>query len=498
MLLSSPMRKALTILLAAILSIGCHADDRPNVIIFLADDLGYGDLSIYGAKQISTPNIDRLADEGIRLTSFYAQPICGPSRAALLTGAYPLRVAEPGNKKHPNTIPHAKEVLLPEVLQSAGYRTAIIGKWHLAGEGEKAWEFAPPPSPLPDHPGGLGPFKPELMPNQQGFEIFFGTPMHNGISREVDNRRFTIELMRNGQVIESPTDNNLLTSKYTKEAISFLRSEDNRPFFLLLSYNAPHTPLGVHPDFEGKSQKGRYGDAVEELDFSVGEITKALDLAGKADNTLIVFLSDNGPETRTVLGSDIGSTGHFRGGKYSNWEGGVRVPAIWWWPDRIPADKSINALTTIMDIYPTLAHLTGAALPDQEMDGHNILPLLREPDSADSPYDVYYYHMLTQLQAVRVGEWKLVLPRVKDSPYLLWLGRYMDTVAAPELYNLHLDPEETEDLARTRPDIVDQLMKEASKARVDLGDIYTIGRRARFFDAGPRRPDTYFVNTTNN
>lgn len=471
------------------------ASERPNFLLFFADDMGYADLGAYGSTEIKTPRIDQLAAEGIRFTNFYAQPICGPSRAALLTGAYPLRVAEPANRKHPNTVPHAEEWLLSELLQEAGYRTALIGKWHLAGEGEAPWDFAPPPLP-PGRPGGKGPFKPSLMPNRQGFDEFFGTPMHNGISREVDNRRFIIELMRDHEVIESPADNNLLTSIYTTEAIRFLESVGDEPFFLMLSYNAPHTPLGVHPDFEGRSGAGRYADSVVELDWSVGEILDALEAQGLSDQTLVLFLSDNGPEIRAVLGDDVGSAGPFRDGKYSNWEGGVRVPSIWRWPGVIPSNVASDHVTSIMDLYPTFARVAGARLPDRVIDGHDILSLLKKEASADSPYGVYYYHMLSQLQAVRMDDWKLVLPRAKDSPYLRWLGRYMDTVAAPQLYNLASDPGETNDVASEHPDVVRKLMVQVRLARQDLGDINRIGEGARFFDDGPRRPDTYFPEAT--
>ncbi|MDA0978769.1 MAG: sulfatase-like hydrolase/transferase, partial [Proteobacteria bacterium] len=306
--------------------------------------------------------------------------------------------------------------------------------------------------------------------------------------------RFIIELMRNGNVVQTPADNDLLTSLYTDEAVRFLNEAGDAPFFLFLSYNAPHTPLGVHPDFAGKSKAGRYGDAVEELDWSVGRILAALEKQRLSENTLVIFVSDNGPETRSELGDDIGSAGPFRGGKYSNWEGGVRVPAIWRWPGVIPKNQHQHELTTLMDIYPTLAHLAGAELPDRTIDGYNILPLLKDEAAAVSPYDVYYYHMLSQLQAVRKNDWKLVLPRRENSPHLRWLGRYMDTVSAPQLYDLASDPGETRNIADKHPDVVKALLAEADKGRQVLGDINRIGAGARFFDNGPPRPETYFPN----
>jgi len=464
---------------------------QPNFIVVFTDDQGYNDVGAYGSEDIRTPVLDQMAADGIRFTSFYAQPICGPSRAALLTGSYPIRVAEPDNKKNPNSILHSREVTIAEALKSAGYATAVVGKWHMAGDGDEPWEFAPPPQP-PGRPGGKGPFKRELMPNAQGFDYFYGTPMYHGYTRDVDLERFVPELMRNNAVIESPADVDLLTQKYTAETIEFIRKNRDQPFFVYLAHHMPHLPLGASPGFKGQSDRGPYGDAVEELDWSVGEILEELQRLQLDENTLVIYLSDNGPE---IGHSDkyVGSAAPLKGRKYSNWEGGVRVPAIMRWPGRIPESTLSDALVTSMDLFPTLVALAGARLPaGVEFDGKDISSVLLDGPGVKSPHSGFYYYSLTHLQAVRAGQWKLVLPRQAKSPYTLWIGRYTDAVEQPLLFDLQNDIGEQHNLAAEHPDIVDKLLQDADKARRELGDYNKIGKGARFFDDGDKRPLTYF------
>ena len=465
---------------------------RPNFVIILTDDQGYSDLGIYGSPDLHTPNIDRMAEEGIRFTDFYAQPSCGPSRAALLTGSYPIRVAEPSNKKNPNTTLHSKEVTIAEVLSAGGYQTGLIGKWHLAGDGEEPWDFVLPPLP-PGKAGGRGPFDKSLMPNEQGFDYFFGTPMHNGFTKKVDHDRFIVELMRNEKVIESPAVVKFLSHAYTDEALKFIQRHKNKPFFLLLSHNMPHVPLGASENFRGKSSRGLYGDVIAELDWSVSRVLGELKKLNLEHKTLVVFASDNGPEVREELGKDVGDAYPLRGGKYSNWEGGVRVPAIMWWPGRITSGLVSNELVSIMDLFPTLINLSGGKIPDGlTIDGVNIAPLLLDESDSFQPRKSYFYYSLSSLQAVRSGDWKLVLPREKGSSRLLWLGKYMDSVDRPKLFNLRWDVSEKQDLSDDYPNIVASLMVEADKARKELGDYDSIGSGSRFFDSGPLRPKTYF------
>jgi len=487
----------LTLFLAGVPLAGAFAQTpsaprtKPNFIIILTDDQGYADLGVYGAPEIQTPNIDRMAREGVRFTNFYAQPVCGPSRAALLTGSYPIKIAEPGNEKHPNTALHAKEVTLAEVLKTAGYTTAAFGKWHMAGDGDAPWDFAPPPVPA-GRPGGKGPFKPDLMPNGQGFDYFFGLPMYHGYTLQADLSRFIPELMRNQEVVSSPAPIEGMTRQFTEEALQFIRGNRDRPFFVYLAHPMPHVPLATSEAFRAHSKAGPYGDAVEEVDWSVGAILDELKTLGLDQNTVVLFLSDNGPELKYDP-AYRGSAGVLRGGKYSTWEGGLRVPAIVRWPQGARQGEVVDAMAASIDIFPTFAALAGAKNPPGPVvDGRDLTETLRRGRQAPPARDYFFYYNLTQLEAVRDERWKLVLPRQARPPYLSWLANYVEEVPQLQLFDLIADPGETRNLAPDNPGVVARLMGKIEDARSRYGDVDRIGREARFFDQGPKRKASYF------
>jgi len=448
----------------------------PNFVIIFADDLGYGDLGCFGQKQIRTPHLDRMAREGMRFTSFYAQPICGPSRAALMTGCYPLRVAEQENIKNEHPILHTREITIAEVLKDRGYVSGVFGKWDLARHSQRK-------------------FRPELLPTEQGFDYFFGTPTSNDA---------IVDLYRNEERIEKEADMNLVTKRYTDEVIGFIERNQDRPFFVYLPHTMPHTELGASEPFRGKSSRGLYGDVIEEIDHSTGRVLDTLRRLSLDKNTYVLFTSDNGPwliknkgRRDGSLPTDHGGTaGPLRSGKVSTWEGGVRVPTIFWAPGRIEAGAECDELATTMDMMPTLAHLAGAEMPrDRQIDGESITHLLRGQQAQANPAKTFYYYLYTHLQAVREGKWKLHLPRPAERPWLEGFAPNHNiepqddiTLAQPLLYDLENDLGETTDVAAENPEVVKRLLTLAEKARADVGDYNRIGRGARFFDEGPRRP----------
>lgn len=454
------------------------AANQPNIILIFTDDQGYEDLGCFGSKTIKTPHLDRMAAEGMKFTRFYAQPICGPSRAAIMTGCYPLRVAERGNFKNVHPVLHEKEITMAEVLKGAGYTTGCIGKWDLATHSQTG-------------------FLPELMPNHQGFDFFFGTPSSN--DRYVD-------LYRDEKLVKAKAAMATLTKRYTDEALGFIERsvKTEKPFFLYIPHSMPHTKLAASPEFRGKSERGLYGDVIAEIDASVGRIVESIKQLELVDETYIFFTSDNGPWLIKNKGfvdghrpaDHGGSAGPLRSGKVSTWEGGVRVPAIAWAPGRIPAGKTCEAWTSTMDLLPTFAKLAGGKVPDDRViDGDDITPLLAgEFDKAD-PLRIYNYYFLSHLQAVRQGHWKLHLPRPQHPA---WLGKHRknnhihpkDDIGFPKptLYHLLNDPGETMDVADEYPEIVTGLLKLAEHARSDIGDHDRVGKGMRFFDPAEPRP----------
>jgi arylsulfatase A len=420
------------------------ASVRPNFTIILCDNLGYGDLACFGSKTHRTPNIDRLAHEGMRLTSFYSSsPVCTPSRASLMTGCYAQRVGMHISDKGGWVLQPASaeglnpsEVTIAEILKDKGYATACLGKWHLGDQ-------------------------PEFLPTRHGFDYYFGIPYSEDMVPAHTPSWPPLPLLRNETVVEAPVDLSNMTRRYVQEARVFIRKNQDKPFFLYFAHHLPGSrkvPV-VDPQFQGKSKNGRYGDSVEEIDWSVGQIMSELRRLRIDDRTLVVLTSDNG----TPPGKG-GSNAPWGGWAYSTTEGGMRMPCIVRWPENVPAGRSCDELCTMMDMLPTFTGLAGAAVPqDRIIDGKDIWPLWAGRPGAKSPHKVFYYYMINQLQAVRSGKWKLHLPLKKMR------GKVVNRPL--KLIDLGKDPQEADNLSQEHPDIVRKIMSLAEKARLDLGDL---------------------------
>jgi arylsulfatase A len=432
-----------------------HAPDppsRPNFIVINVDDLGYADIGPFGSRINRTPHLDRLAKEGRKLTSFYAAPVCSPSRAALMTGCYPKRVLPiPGVLFPGNNVGLAPaEVTVAEVLKTRGYATAIVGKWHLGDQ-------------------------PEFLPNQQGFDLHFGLPYSNDMGPAADgvksdlgkpippekvakNRQPPLPLLRNHTVVKRvlPDDQQSLVEIYTDEAVRFIDQNQKRPFFLYFAHNAVHFPIYPGKAWAGKSPHGTFSDWVEEVDASVGRVIEALANNGLSERTLVLFTSDNGGTSRSV-------NSPLRGFKGSTHEGGVRVPTIAWWPGHVPAGTESSAIAGMFDVLPTFAALAGAPVPrDRKIDGANIWPLLAGVETPTPAHDTFYYYRGLRLEAVRSGNWKLQIVNPASKPEDPGAFR-------PKLYDLDADMGETTDLADREPEIVARLQALIDAMNADLG-----------------------------
>lgn len=427
---------------------------RPNFIIIFCDDLGYGDIGCFGSTKNRTPNLDRMAAEGTRFTSFYVTSgVCTPSRSSLMTGCYPRRVNMhqndtglcvlfPVNKKGLNP----DEITIAEILHRQGYATACVGKWHLGDQ-------------------------PPFLPTRQGFDCYFGIPYSNDMGSREGTNRPPLPLLRNEKVIEAPADQNTLTKRYTEEVVRFITANKDKPFFVYLPHTMPHTPLHVSDAFRGRSANGLYGDVVEELDWSLGQILQTLRELDLAEKTLVVFTSDNGATAQKGR-----SNGPLRGHKGTTWEGGQREPCVIWWPGNVPTGKTCDELTCTMDLLPTFARLAGTKPPgDRIIDGKDIWPLMSGQKGAKSPHEVFYYYQVNQLQAVRSGKWKLHLPLKQKRKN--WGKPTLDVPL--QLYDLQADIGETNNVADQHPDVVKRLLALAEKAREDLGDIGREGKGQR-------------------
>lgn len=439
----------------------------PNVIVVFIDDEGYGDVGVYGATGFETPNLDQMAAEGMRFTNFYsAQPVCSASRAGLLTGCYPNRIGFFGALFPWDTTGiNTEEWTIAEMFKDKGYATACFGKWHLG------WQK-------------------EFLPLQHGFDEYTGVPYSNdmwprsNVTGELtpDNKWSTrypeLPLVNGNETtgrLTSLKDQDGLTTLYTEKAVDFINRKADEPFFLYVPHSMGHIPLGVSDKFRGKSEQGLYGDVMMEIDWSVGEINKALEANNIADNTIIIFTTDNGPWLN--YGNHAGSAGGLREGKTTSWEGGQRVPFIVKWPGKTPKGTVCNQLACAIDLLPTFAGIIDGKMPAKKIDGVNITSLL-QGDFASTPREtILYYHGKNNLNGVRKGNWKLVLPHTYASydtkPGMDGAGgaRVRTTIDAPELYNMMRDPGEQYNVIEYHPEKVAEIMEVVEQARKDLGDL---------------------------
>ena len=429
---------------------------KPNFIVIFCDNMGYGDIGCFGSEKHDTPNVDRMADEGLRLTSFYVSSgVCTPSRASLMTGCYAQRVdmhisdtggcvLRPISAKGLST----SEITIAGLLKEEGYATACIGKWHLGDQ-------------------------PEFLPTRHGFDYYYGIPYSEDMVQAVNPDWPPLPLMRNEEVIEAPVDLKTITKRYTQESIEFITQNNDKPFFLYLAHATPgsvRVPV-VSDEFHGKSSNGRYGDSIEEIDWSTGQILDTLKKRGIDEQTIVLFTSDNG----AVRGHG-GSNAPLAGWGYSTMEGGMRSPCVVRWPSKIPEASTCDQLCTTIDLLPTFAELVGAEPPkDRAIDGKNIWSLLAGEKEAKSPHEAFYYYQIDQLQAVRSDQWKLHLPLEAKYNH----GRRDEGSSSLMLFNLSKDITETTDVSAQHPDVVKKLLALAEEARVNLGDTNCEGKQQR-------------------
>lgn len=438
--------------------------DKPNVIVIFTDDLGYGDLSSFGHPNIRTPNLDKMAAEGQKWTNFYAAAsVCTPSRAGLLTGRYPVRSGM-ASDVHRVLFPDsegglpASEVTVAEQVKKAGYQTALIGKWHLG-------------------------HKKKYLPTNHGFDYYYGIPYSNDMDMTDENPQksdyfenywefagydipidyYNVPLMRNTKIIERPANQHTITKRYTQESISFIKENSGDPFFLLLAHNLPHIPLFVSDDFEGHSSAGLYGDVIEEIDHGVGQIIKTLKELDISENTLVIFTSDNGPWLRYKTHG--GSAGLLRAGKGMTWEGGVRVPGIFWWPGTIEP-QIVTGMGSTLDIFTTVCHLAGVPIPsDRIIDGVNLTPALL--GEGNSPRNEMLFYRGATLYAARKGNFKA---------HYITQGAYGEfgekkLWETPALYDLEEDPAERFNIASEHPGILEEINQMVEQHKRNLKQV---------------------------
>jgi len=423
----------IVILICGILSLSCHdsesgkVDSKPNFIVIFIDDMGYGDIGPFGSSINDTPHLDRMAEEGLKLSSFYvASAVCSPSRAGLLTGSYPKRVGLAKGPDHVVLFPgdsvglNPSEITIADLLKKAGYATGMFGKWHLGDQ-------------------------PQFLPTEHGFDEYFGIPYSNDMWPKQNNWQFPyLPILNNKEVVDTVRtmeDQAQLASLFTEHAIDFIRQNKDQPFFVYLPHAFIHEPRAARSEFMGDAETVIEAQ-IEEIDWSVGQIMQTLRKEGLEDNTLVLFTSDNG-------GADGSSMGPLRGGKGTVWEGGFRVPTLAWWPGTIPSASATEEVATAMDLLPTFANLAGIEVPDDRIiDGENISDLLKRPSEASSPHEHFYYYIKDELSAVRSGSWKFIQP--------------------DKLFNLENDISESLNVAEEYPEIVERLKKTMNQFELDM------------------------------
>jgi len=456
-------------------ALGASRSELPNIVIIFTDDQGYADVGVFGAKGFVTPNLDRLASQGRIFRNFHvAQPVCSASRCGLLTGCYPNRLGIHGALGPRSKVGiSANEMTLAELVKQRGYATAIFGKWHLGDS-------------------------PQFLPLRHGFDEYFGLPYSNDMwplhpdlvklppDAEKRKRGYPdLRMFENEKVVipnVNHEDQNQLTTWYTEHAVKFIDSHKDGPFLLYLAHNMPHVPLHVSDKFRGKSERGLYGDVIEEIDWSVGQVMDALKRNGLEENTWVIYTSDNGPWLS--YGDHAGSAFPLREGKGTNWEGGTREPCIMRWPGKIPAGTESKDMLMTIDLFPTIAKLLQADLPKHRIDGLDVWPIISgRPGSSKNPHEAYwFYYEVNQLQAIVSGDgrWKLQLPHT----YRTLGGKPGGHGGTPapyenrkleksELYDLVNNISEKTDVSAQHADIVKRLESEAEKARAELGDNIT-------------------------
>jgi len=446
----TPKMKTILLLLAALFAPALSFARPPNVVVIFIDDMGYGDIGPFGATKQRTPHLDRMAKEGMKLTSFYAAPVCSVSRAQIMTGCYGARISVPGVYfPGQSSGLNQSEVTVAERLKEIGYATQMVGKWHLGDQ-------------------------PEFLPTRQGFDHYLGIPYSNDmLKKSAETKVPVVPLLRDEKVVElmDGEGQRRMVELYTREAVDFIGRNKEKPFFLYFAHNAVHTPIYPGAAFAGKSQNGRFGDWVEEVDWSVGQVLDTLRAQGLDRDTLVVFTSDNGPWL--TKGTDGGSAGPLRGGKGSTWEGGVRVPTLAWWPGRIPAGAVNDAVAATIDLLPTFVSLAGGTVPATPViDGRDIAPILFG-QSKESAREAHYYFGNYDLRAVRQGRWKLAL-----APQPEGMGKTaVKTAPGLRLYDLDAEIGEQTDVAARHPEVVAKLKALADKMAAEIGGKTPAARR---------------------